>query len=198
MIVVHCNNTSEYLPIIVKYQNTTFLGIGITDKLTVYNSGKGDMNLEACTLHNPTIINYTSNNETIVSNVGDIGVYFGIKDSHSGWCRRILRAIQLYLITKGLSAVEKDSDLTLYDKKILGYTEHINQDYSYGLIFISMVSSQELVRQICLRPKIKATTGLNDYGISANEIIELIIKITNNYIDDTTKQKGETNVTLWK
>ena len=192
MILVRPTDTKEYLNIIARYKNSTepFLGIGITSQLTVYDTGKGDINLNACSELQAIVIPYVSNGGTAVSNIGDLSIYFGVKGNHSNWCKYMFKSIKLWLISQGINAVEENNDITIHGKKIMGYTEHPHSEYSSGSIFIAMTNSQELVSKICLKPKTRKTAGLNEYGITAYEISEVIITATQNYLN-SLKLEGD-------
>lgn len=192
MIIVRSSDTTEYLPIIARHRDcpspNSLLLIGTTSQLTVYDTGKNDVNLEACERHNAIVIPYVSNGSTAVSSIGDLGIYFGIQGYHQYWCKYIFAALKLYLQSKGVHVKEENNDLTLYGRKIMGYTEHPDSDYSSGSMFIAMTNSQDLVNEICLKPKVRVTAGLNEFGISVNEIAEVIIEATNNYLAERRSQ----------
>lgn len=184
MILVRSNDTAEYLPIIDRYRNSSqpVLAIGITNQLIVYDTGKNDIDRQICQSYKAIIIPYISNGGSAISNIGDIGVYFGIKGKYFGWCKYVRGAIKQWLMAQGISPHEENNDLTIHGKKVLGYTEHPGAEYSSGSIFIAMTNSQELVNKICKKPKTRKTAGLNDYGITANEISEVIIQATKDYL----------------
>lgn len=184
MIIVRPTSTSEYLSIVSKHSKlkSLILGIGITDKLTVYDTNKGDTNFEACNDLGALVIPYVSNGSTAVSNVGDLSVYFGIPGHYSGWCIFVRKRIKDFLTINGLKTQIEKNDLTIYGRKFLGYTATVTEQYSTGSIFIAMVNSQELVDAICMKPKTRQTAGLNDYGFTASELIDVIIKATEDYL----------------
>lgn len=184
MIIIKSTNTNEYLKIVnnsVK-NKSTLLGIGISDKLTVYDTNKGHTNFEACERLGAYVIPYVANGSTVVSSPGDLGVYFGIPGRHYGWSVYVRKQLKRFLEIQGLKTIEENNDLTIYGKKVLGYTEHVNDQYSSGSMFIAMTNSQELVNEICLKPKTRFTAGLNDFGFTATEIIEVIEKATKEYL----------------
>lgn len=184
MILVRSNDTTEYLSIIDKHRNSSqpVLVIGLTDQLIVYDVGKNDIDRQSCQLYKVFMIPYVSNGGSAISNIGDIGVYFGIKGKYSGWCKYVRGAIKQWLMAQGISPHEENNDLTIHGKKVLGYTGHPGVEYSCGSIFIAMTNSQELVNKICKKPKTRKTAGLNDYGITANEISKVIIQATKDYL----------------
>lgn len=185
MTIIRTNNVNESLSLIHQYKvnKKPILIICTIPKITVYNTGRNDINLEYCQEYNIPVIPFISNGGSAISNVGDIGVYFGIKNNYGYWCRHVRQAIKLWLSTQGINSHIKNNDLTIHGKKFLGYTEHPNDIYSSGAIFIAMSNSQTLVNEICLKPKTRITAGLNEYGICASEIIDIIIEATNDYLN---------------
>lgn len=184
MIILNLDKTVNYLPTIQRYYNSTIpvLIFGVTDVLTVYNTNKKDLNLTYCNFVKAVVINYSSNGGAAVSSPGDLGVYFGNKGNHLTWPKYILQELYKFLMGKGLSPSIENNDLTLYSKKVLGYTTSFDGEYTNCSIFIAMNNSQDLVSNICLKPKTRQTAGFHEYGITKHELIEVIIKSTQNYL----------------
>ena len=194
MIVRSLTHSSDFIPVIISYRETVqpVLILGHTDKLTVYNTLKNDCNLVACEELGAYVISYVSNGGTAVSNVGDLGAYFRIKGKHFKWCKYVINKIQMWLVLHGVNAYIEHNDLLIYGKKVLGYTENDEGEYVSGSIFIAMTNSTDIVKKICLKPKTRQCSGLNEFGITQTEISEVIISATKEYIDLISSGKGDT------
>lgn len=184
MIFKTFTDSKEYLNIIQQYSNKKepVLLIGVTTDLTVYTTGKNDTNFEAFKNLNAILIPYKSNGGTAVSAPGDLGIYFRIPKRGTGWCLFIYKELRNFLISYGIEANITNNDLTIHGKKVAGYTEDSDSNYSTGSIFIAMNNSQELVNEICLKPKTRETAGLSDYGLTVDEVIDVIKTATKKYL----------------
>lgn len=185
MIVKHISDTKTYLDNFVKCQqsNEVILLVGTTTDLTVYDTGKQDINFEACFKHNAVIIPMTSNGGSAVTLPGDIGFYFSTPGYSEGWCKFVFAKLIVWLSTQGILANVRNNDLTISGRKFAGYTEHPSKDYTFGIIFVAMNNAQDLVREICTKPKTKDTIGLSDFGLIANDITNVVIQATNEYLE---------------
>lgn len=184
MIIKHISDTRTYLENFAKCRQIkdNVLLIGTTTDLTVYDTNKNDINYDACYDNNAIIIPMISNGGSAVTLPGDIGFYFSSPEYSEGWCKYVFAMVQEWLSSKGILADIRNNDLTIFGKKFAGYTEHPNKNYSFGIIFIAMNNAQDLVRAICTKPKTKDTIGLKNFGIIADEIIEVVINASKSYL----------------
>lgn len=191
MIVKQITDTRTYLDAFRNYRqaNLEVLLIGTTTDLTVYDTGRGDINHEAAEKYNAIIIPLTSNGGSAITLPGDIGLYYGTPGHSVGWCKFVFSKLIAWLSTQGILAGIRNNDLTIFGKKFAGYTEHPSDTYSTGLIFVAMNNAQELVREICTKPKTKNTIGLRDFGLIADDIINVVIQATNEYLEFTKGDK---------
>ena len=184
MIVKYITDTQTYLDNFAKCKatNDSVLLIGTTTNLTVYDTGRKDINYEECAKENAVIIPMTSNGGAAVTLPGDIGFYFSNHSYIAGWCKYIFAELQRWLSSRGVLTTFRNNDLAIYGKKFAGYTEHPSKNYSFGIIFIAMNNAQDYVNKFFTKAKTKETIGLRDFGLIADEIIQVVIKATKNYL----------------
>lgn len=185
MIVKYISDTLTYLDNFAKCRESqeTVLLVGTTTKLTVYDTGKNDIDYVSVYDKEAIVIPVTSNGGSAITLPGDIGFYFSKQGYSEGWCRFVFSKIQEWLSSRGIIADYRNNDLSIFGKKFAGYTEHPNKKYSFGIIFVAMNNAQDYVRAICTKPKTKDTMGLRDFGIIADEIIDVVVKATEQYLD---------------
>ena len=178
-------DTTQYMSNIKHYRESKYpvLLIGVTDKLTIYYTGKDDADFSRLIGFDYNIIEYPSNGGTAVSQPGDLGFYLGIPGKHQGWSLYVYKYLLRWLSTLGINAKIINNDFTIHGKKLMGYTETIDGIYSHSAIFVAMTNSKELIDLVCLKPKNKDVGGFNEYGITNAELIEKVELATTQYLE---------------
>lgn len=93
----------------------------------------------------------------------------------------ITEKLKNYLISKGLNASRDTNDILVDGYKVFSTARHnYNQRVLCTAIHVSINCDAELVNKICLKPMHKKPRGLSEYGITSNEILELIVNEYNN------------------
>ena len=169
------NLVKETTPSIAILQNDTHC--------VFYKPNDNRVNIDLCNeLHIPRIP-IASTRGPVISNVGDIAAMIWIpKYKSASWGAYVFKSLQMYLTKQNLKITLQSNDILLYGRKIGGYSEEVTPAGVIGVLFIAMEDAQDIVNQICLKHTDKKTTGLYDYGITANEIKSQIIEISERYI----------------
>ena len=87
----------------------------------------------------------------------------------------LMDTIANYLKSKGLNAERYGNDILVDGEyKVASYMSENTQGCLYTAAHISVGMDLELVKQVCTKEMIKIPKGLKDYGITQQEIINLI------------------------
>lgn len=116
------------------------------------------------------------NGGTILGNKGDIAfAHFGKPDN--GWHGRFVSHFVGWLKSKGLNAEYLDNDILVDGYKVCGMcvTRYGRIDYTAG--FIGVNTNLEHIKQICRKPMKKVPKGLSEYGITTEEVEQMILDL---------------------
>lgn len=172
-------------------RNEAIVLIATTPKLYVYYTFKNDLNLEKVKELGATIIEYPSNGGSAITAKGDLGIYCGIPGSHSGFSKFIYAEIIQSLRQYGIEANRVNNDLTIHGKKVMGYTSTCINNYTSTAIFIAMHNSTDLINELCLKPKTKDAAGFMEYGITREEVLQMILNAIHKYEERYNLKGGE-------
>jgi hypothetical protein len=117
----------------------------------------------------------------IVSVVGDLNFLMVTKD-RTTWCTDARNAFVEWLKGKSLNAEIHKNDMILDGKKFSGSTHFVQNGMNCEGFMVAMKNSEALVRQICTKPMEKVPTGLEDYGITKDEVFEFVNNFTEDWI----------------
>lgn len=120
------------------------------------------------------IVESYNNAGTIVSNAGDVLIgHFAEPDN--GWYDRFIAYFVDWLKTKGLNAEYLDNDILVDGYKVCGMcvTRYGRIDYTGGII--SMNVNLDHIKAICRKPMVKVPKGLSEYGITTEEVEEMLL-----------------------
>ena len=106
----------------------------------------------------------------IVSQKGDVGIAYVSKNRETTWGVDLLKSLAKYLQEKNISAVFVDNDLLLDGYKVAGVSKTLLNDVAFFALHISINVDLDLIKNICTKEMVKIPKGLNDYGITTEEI----------------------------
>ena len=153
----------------------------VSDGLYIFRSQNGAINDKYLT-GNHNIIELGQSGGTIVQSEGDVGLALF---KYNGWnqAKEWFARIYDYLKNKGLDIEINGNDLITEGKyKVAAYaTIHVGNNKIYSTIQISLNANPNLINDICLKPMVKIPKGLSEYGITTQEIEQLIIKIASEF-----------------
>lgn len=181
---IHLYDINSFQTVMKKYLSAShpvFL-IGHTNITSIYDTGRNDLNYQAIEKHGFNVIAYPSNGGSAITQAGDVGFYFGTPRPNDGWALYIMECLRQWLSTKQLHVQISNNDLLIYGRKVLGYTAVTTGSYTASSIFVAMHNSQELIDEICLKPKTKQSCGFFEFGISEDEVVEQVQMYTKHYI----------------
>lgn len=150
----------------------------IHDKPLVFKSKEGIINEYYCEEHCLGICNSFNMGGIIVANTGDINMAI-MKDE--GWSvgDDLLRKLAAWMYNKGINVSINNNDLLIDDTyKVISYASiNANNRLVYTCVHISINPNIEHICNVCMKPMNKIPKGLQEYGITAEEIISEISKI---------------------
>lgn len=153
----------------------------ISMPIAIHESRNKDYNEEYCNEHNIEVLHSDREGGTIVAFKNDINFFY--VQAENKIPREIEFLLQYLRHDKGLNAVLDWSpnligrDIIVDGKyKVATFT---NSEYN-GVVFsaghISMSADLDLISHICTKPMKKIPKGLSDYGITTEEVENIIIE----------------------
>lgn len=147
----------------------------IHEQPLVFKSKQAEINNEYCSKNNFEICNSFNMGGIIVANSGDIDMAIMKKD---GWKvgENLLAYLKDKLQNKIPNIVIDKNDLLVDGKyKIISYASiNANNRLVYTCVHISFNPDINAIENICIKPMTKIPKGLSDYGITRDEIINVI------------------------
>lgn len=181
MVIKEINN-SNYLALftnVLTNKEETVL-YGVADDYVVLR-GNNCINEEYCKDHNLDVYYSQHMGGCIVLGKGD--VEFNIF-RYNGWqdCKNISNKILQYLKTKIENINIYENDFLVDGKYKVASFSSVNtgNGFIYTGFHFSVNVNLEYINNICTKPMNKIPKGLNDYGITSEEIIQFIQTILNN------------------
>ena len=134
-----------------------------------------DINEDYCKENNIPIFRVQRTGGAIVSNVGDFDFVTVDTVTDSKKIPFLFSKLIHLLISKNLNAYFENNDLLIDGNKVASYSYRDVPGGIYTAMHISMSVNIELIKNICNKEMIKIPKGLNDFGIT-NEDIERLFK----------------------
>lgn len=135
-------------------------------------------NFEYCKQHNIPCVDIGRRGGAFAVNKGDIGlgcVEPGL-DTTTG--QLFYKNVTDHLKCKGLNVEAVDNDILIDGFKVFGWASHYYEEQNATFITCHFTMSVDLdfIKNVCTKPLNKIPKGLSEYGITREEIIELITK----------------------
>lgn len=133
-------------------------------------------NFEYCEKHNIPCVNIGRMGGTFVVNKDDIGFGYitqGIKNEIGiALCDELTN----YLKNKGFNVTQESNDILVDGYKVFGWASYYykNFDAIYITAHITLSVNLELIQNICTKPMNKVPKGLNDFGVTRDEVIQFL------------------------
>lgn len=140
-------------------------------------------NFEYCKEHNIPCIDMGRMGGTFVINKGDVGLGHVAKGLDNTIGEEIHYQFTEYLKSRGLSAEAKENDILVGGYKVFGWASkhYQQQDATFITCHFTMSVDLDLVNAICTKPMNKIPKGLNDFGITRENIIQFLEKFGEKY-----------------
>lgn len=168
---------SDYLkelPNLISNKNET---VFVTSKGISVLKGADNLNEEYCNNNNLNIYKTHQFGGTIINFENDlcVGDY---QPAHNDFGMRIMEGIKDYLASKDIHSIINENDVLIEGKyKVASYMSTFINGCLYTAIHISIDMNLEIIKNICTKPMKKIPKGLSEYGITQNEMKNLILKL---------------------
>lgn len=133
-------------------------------------------NFEYCEKHNIPCANIGRMGGTFVVNKGDIGFGYITKGLNNTIGFSLYNEFTKFLQEKGLNAVKQDNDILIDGFKVFGWASYYYKEFDAIYITAHMTLSVniELIKNICTKPMNKVPKGLNNFGVTRDEVIQFL------------------------
>lgn len=120
---------------------------------------------------------------TIVVEEGDIDIVYIGDFFKNTFAFDFTNYFVKWLQNKGLNAIKDNNDILIDNYKVYGMS---NQGFFFGgqkadFIHIGINTNLENIKEICTKPMIKIPKGLSEYGITTEEVEQVLLDFCNNY-----------------
>lgn len=112
----------------------------------------------------------------IVVNPGDIDIgLFTERDLGNKIKDGLIQDLAALLQEKGYTSIIERNDLMVEGRKVMGFGSRMFLDILYTAIHISVNMNLELIESICTKPMEKVPGGLSDYGVTTQEVVNILL-----------------------
>ena len=162
------------LPDLISNKNET---VFVTSKGISVLKGADELNEEYCNNNNLNIYKTHQFGGTIINFENDLCVA-DYQPAHNNFGMRIMEGIKDYLASKDIHSIINENDVLIEGKyKVASYMSTFINGCLYTAIHISIDMNLEIIKNICTKPMKKIPKGLSEYGITQNEMKNLILKL---------------------
>ena len=175
------NNVVDYVKDIMSRQEEACI-YAVSDDNYVATGSNGDTNLEKMYDLGIKKVPIIHEGGTIVLSPGDVEVGIFTYDYRGQKIRdNILQDIVSLCRQKGHQAILSGNDIMVNGKKVGGSGSRFFGKMLFTTIQVSVGINLELIKEICTKPMIKVPDGLSNYGITTEEILDILYRnIENN------------------
>lgn len=114
-----------------------------------------------------------SDRTTAILDEKDLVLYLGTEHNAHKWCKYVVYALRKWLMTKRISAHEIDDKLMVSDIVLAEYEEELEPTYSKNIVIV------------------RVPNGLNQYGITGDEVYEVLNTVVNHYNSAVINKEGD-------
>lgn len=174
------NGEKQIFDIISKQKETCIFCI--VDRTVIVAGIKNDVNIDIAKQNNIQILHLQNEGGTIVAAPGTVGLAFFTKDFTGHEYRdKVISTVISQLKKNGYEPTLDKNDVLINNKKIMSSSSHRYGDLLFTAILFSINTPDiNLIKQICTKPMKKIPGDLNDYGITSQDIENIIYDIFNN------------------
>lgn len=157
--------------------------ISHNDCTYVLQSVENLLNTQYCIENGIEVLQTNHRGGTIVLSPGSIGFARLDYDASNTFSNKFIEAILKFLQTKGLDATYDGNDVLIDGKyKPIGNSKIVLPN---GIVYHAMIFSSHvdlnLINNICTKPAIKIPVGLEDFGVSMQELRHFICEFVDKY-----------------
>jgi hypothetical protein len=153
----------------------------VEEPICIHESNAKNYDEEYCKANNIMILHNERPGGTIVTWKGDVGVIY-MQDTNKVPIE-IERLLHYLIAEKKLNASLAGThenfgrDVMIDNKyKVAAYVNTIYKDRVFTAMHFSVSVDVELIKRICTKPMVKIPKGLSEYGVTTEDILNLIHK----------------------
>ena len=176
------NNVQKEVQNFIKEQREGYLLFSFPKTVCIKGSTTSDVDVSNSKANAVPVVKLFHEGGTIIASPSDveIGIFtkgFKANDIMS----EIIHDISEILSEKGFESEITGNDLLVEGKKVLGCGSRKFGEIVFGAMHISLENNTELINKICTKTCIKTPTGLKQYNLSTQNIIDLCQQIFTRY-----------------
>lgn len=140
-------------------------------------------NFECCKEKNITCYDVHRRGGAIYTQAGDVAVAYITTFIDTPFGERFTNDLVEYLVNKGLNAERVDNDILVDNYKVYGWGSNYIAEYNCVLVAIQISLSVDLdtIKEVCIKPMVKEPRGLNEWGITREDIMQFIYQFNEKY-----------------
>lgn len=146
--------------------------IAVFDETAVHYGTDGGLDIEKIIEKNIPIYNIQRKGGAIVTSPGDVVYCFITKTDNLYFNMELRNFLVKKLTQKGIPVEQTKNDLLVDGKKCFGFMHRDLGSRKFYGGHISINCNLELIKDICTKPMEKIPTGLSNYGVSTDNIID--------------------------
>lgn len=181
---IEWKNLEEYQKEEISYLcNEGWRCIKAPSSYLVHQGMYDDVNVEYCNEHNIPIVKMERLGGSIVESPNSYGMIitqpnYKLRTKIERYSYPIVfQKLIDYIKSRGIDCVVDNNDLLIDGKKACSYARTVMGNFTCDTIHIGMNVNLELINAICKKPMSKIPVGLNDYGITSEDIDLLLESI---------------------
>lgn len=181
MIEVELSNFAHNLDYYLNSGEQDFITHNRHDYVVLGENGLESIDVDFCNQNGIAIIDVKHRGGSVLLTKSAMGYAKMSNDLDNRFSDGLQNAVVDFLKNKGLNATRTDNDI-LVDGiyKVASAGKKPLNDKTYFTMQFSFENDAELIDKIFKKPMVKIPKGLNDYGITKQEIKEMLI----NYIEE--------------
>lgn len=152
----------------------------VSDKNVAIVGKNATANVDEISKRGLQLIRINNEGGTIITSAGDvqIGIF---TEGYSGdeYRSRIIDALINKLKANGQDAVIVNNDVLVNDRKVIGMGSRMFGKILYTAIQCSVNIDLELIKAVCTKPMNKIPDGLSNYGVTTEDVIEILFSAVN-------------------
>ena len=146
----------------------------VAEKTVAFKGFRNKIDNIFCSENNIQIVDVNNEGGVIVSGKGSLAVGFISKDLNNAFNKGLTRLLCNFLKEKMLNVCVIDNDILVDGTyKVASSSTRQFGNVLFSAFHISYDVNLDLIKRICTKPMHKIPKGLNDYGITQEDILSL-------------------------
>lgn len=171
-----CNRVAEFIR-----NRTNVLAYSVTDFDCALTGGHNEIDEKLCEELGYAICPTPHHGGNLIAHAGDLGFYY-FSDNEEKFIKNFVDYFVSYLRNKGLNAYFDDNDVMIDGYKVCGVSLQVMNNFFVAGAHIGVHTNVDNVKKLCTnKPCIKEPKGIAEYGITTEELVEMLKDFANKY-----------------